>query len=636
MRYVFALTALALAAVFVVLGIGQTTFLRGEDSRQAVAKPDSSVNYSVIPAEALLAEEGQATIVVEGKKTSFAGYGSAADVEAWLAPYDHQEFTYDKASGTLEGELVPAKAPVLSEQEQKAVSETAATAPVPTEPRNPAGSDLWVGEIVGEGPQTLFVDANESTSVIIASNGSSAQPGKLSLVWVKNATAPWFGPLMVLAGFFALLGILLYLLAVDHDKRSSGPQRGQRGFFLGLRALIRERRQRLAERREQKREAKQVGAVARVALAGATVAVVALTATGCSARYWPSFEERESNKVANVTPEPTESADATATEQEGAAAQVAPVPVSEAQLRRILTRISETTIEADETLSTDLAKTRYAGSALSQREANYKIRAAVSSTPPPLELTGVLLDYQLIQSTSGWPRTILATTESRYSDLQEPPTDADGKPLKSPALSVLLKQDSVYSNFVVHSVAEIRGGTIFPEAAAVDEGVALLPNDVKTLELAPKDVGIAFGQVLAQGEAAPDYDKFDVTDDLLLEQMGQAWVVKSQEEAAARSETVEYSLEMSQQDDVVTLTTGAGGAIVSVTINEKHIAKSTQARGLVKLSPSVKALSGLDGSKKSIYQLWQHQMLFFVPNVDSGEKIRVLGSTTAMTGAGEG
>lgn len=644
MRYVFAITALALAAVFAVMGIGQITFLSGPASVSATIVPDKKLHYSVIPGDVLIAEDGQASLELHGKPVAFAGYGSTADVEAWVAPFDHEVFSYDSATGELTGRTVSGVLPASTAQ--KSVESPQSS----TDFRNPAGSDLWLGEVSGKGDLTLYTDATAEMSMIFASDGSNPQPTNVQLVWLQNQNAPWFGPLMLLAAIFAALGLVLYLLAVDHNRRAVGPRRGKTGPFQGLRDIASEgygkakrkvtkaagssdaesssADEKDAEPRSEGEQGTQSKAHKRVAIGFASIALItAVATTGCSARYWPQAPETDAQATSSATAGAAGESEATA---------LPPIPVSEPQLHSIVSRISTLADEADKALSADQIKTRFLGAALSQREANYKIRAAVNTTPAPLELTANLLGYNLIQSTEGWPRTILATTKSAWPAGQEVAKDAAGDPIESPALALLLRQESPYSNYMVHSVIEVRGGIVFPEAAAADEGVAVLPTDTNTLLLPPIQVGTAFGEILTQGDKAPSYKLFDVKDDPLLTQMGAAWVAKAQAEAASKGESVEYTIETSQADDVVALSTGATGALVSVTVNEKHIAKTTQARGSVKLTPSVKALSGLEGSKKSIYQLWQHQMLFFVPTQGVDEKIRVLGSTTAMTGAGEG
>jgi hypothetical protein len=624
-RYVLAFTSLALAAVFAILGVGQVTFLSGPSSLRAPLATESDIHYSVISSDVLLSQPGQASLVIEGKGVAFAGYGSSRDVQAWVAPYEHQLFSLDTETNQILSENI---AGVTPEAIPKAAEQYPADA---TDFKNPAGSDLWLGEVVGDEKLTLFTDATEDTSVIFASNGMKPQPAMVELAWIQPRSAPWFGPLMVLAGFFAVLGLFFYLLAVDHDKRKTGPRRGRNKPFQGIRDIVAERREEFKQRQAAKKNTDHSTLRSASKLA-VLVVTSSLVLSGCSANYWPSMNSSDESSSASpsATPEPEPS------NGEVQQAALPPVPVSEPALKGIVAKIATVAAEADVAASTELAQQRFVGSALAQRDANYKIRGKVPETPLPLSITSQLVGYNLIQSTDGWPRTILASTNSSFPEGQEPPVDENGIELKSPVLALVMKQESPYSNYLVQSVIEVRGGVVFPEAAAVEKGVAVLPKDSKTLVLAPNQVGLAFGEILAQGEAAPSYALFDVTDEPLLEQLGQAWVAKAQAEAAERGESVEYSIEMGQADDVVALSTGAGGALVSVTINEKHIARSTQERGSVKLTPSVEALSGLSGSKRSVYQLWQSQMLFFVPNAESGEKIRILGSTTAMTGAGEG
>lgn len=638
MRYVFAITSLALAALFAIMGIGQLTFLSGPPATSQELKVNPKMHYSVIESDVLMSNPGQATLQIEGSGVVFAAYGTSRDVAAWVAPFEHEVFSLKEGTTEIESKKVAA---VQLDEKALAIAEYPTSA---TDYKNPAGSDLWLSEAVQEKKVTLYTDADETTSIIFASDGKGAQPTNVTMLWLKDRNAPWFGPLMLLSLIFALLGLVLYLLAVDRDRRSKGPRRGKTGPLQGLRDLWGDALKSLKERRSGTTTEHPEAVVepetrtTRVAtrgltlfLAGLTVTTV-LATTGCSPRYWPAPSETPSATPTTSEPVDPELPVDEAEEQ----IELPPVPVTEPHLKAILIRIADLSGKADADRSEDLIKSRFVGSALDQRVANYKIRGAVPETAAPVQLTSDLAGYNLIQSTEGWPRTILATVDSRFPEGTTPPTGSDGKPVSSPTLALLLKQVSPYSNYFVHDVVEIRGGVVFPEAISAEEGVAVVPNNTAALLLPPGEVGDAFAQILVQGEAAPNNKLFDLKNDPLLAQMGKAWLEKAQAEAASKGESVQYSLDIRQADDTVALSTGADGALVTVTVNEKHIATSTQARGSVKLTPSVQALSGLSGSKKSIYQLWQHQMLFFVPNEGSATKIQVLGSTTAMTGAGEG
>lgn len=640
MRYVFALTALALSAIFIIFGIGQITFLAIDDRVSAEIRPDTSVHYSVIPGEVLAAQPGQPSISVADQKWAFVGFGSLADVETFVKPFDHEVFAFDAETNTLVGSIVGGVVPTLSAE--NAIVKTS------KDFQDPSNSDLWRIAAAGDGKQTITIeedrDALAGTAVIIASNGENPQPARASFAWLKNPNLPLVGPFIVTGLFFALVGLVLYLLQVDSDKRRSGPQRGQKGFLLGLRAIARERWRDWQERRSAKKastvtqpttDAPETNSGATATRSSRSKALLALglgatlviSLSGCSPRYWPQPAAEE--------PEVITTEEAAPGEQE-TASEVPPVPVTQEQIERIMRNISATSAQADAEANIDLMKTRFSGAAMAQREANYKIRGAVPETPLPLQLTANLLDYELVQSTEGWPRTMLVTVASAYPPGVEAPVNDEGQKLSSAALSLLMTQTSPFTNYMVQSLAEIRGGTVFPQAAAVEVGTTLLPNTLSSLLLSPAATGEAFSKILVEGEAAPNYNLFDIDGDPLLSQMGNAWLTKAQQEATSKNEAVEYRIEVTPADDTVALSTGTGGALVSVTLNEKHIAKSTLSRGSVKLSPGVKALSGLDGAKPSVYQLWQHQMLFYVPSAELNEKIRVLASTTAMTGAGLG
>src|SRR5690606_5017935 len=101
------------------------------------------------------------------------------------------------------------------------------------------------------------------------------------------------GPLLAAGGLLALVGVILYLLAVDHDRRGPGPRRGRKGPLLGIRDLF-TGRGRKTENTTSPTDAKSPQgalkhrAMRRIALPSLGLAVV-LGVSGCSADYWPDF-----------------------------------------------------------------------------------------------------------------------------------------------------------------------------------------------------------------------------------------------------------------------------------------------------------------------------------------------------------
>src|SRR5699024_8203179 len=87
--------------------------------------------------------------------------------------------------------------------------------------------------------------------------------------------------------------------------------------------------------------------------------------SGCSASYWPG--------QAPATP------DAVGENPAGeGTSKVAPVPVTDGQIDRIVHDIAKVARISDEELDAEKLEDRFTGAALEQRAANYKIRDAVS------------------------------------------------------------------------------------------------------------------------------------------------------------------------------------------------------------------------------------------------------------------
>src|SRR5690606_1063483 len=147
-------------------------------------------------------------------------------------------------------------------------------------------------------------------------------------VWVQDRRTPWAGPLLVAGGALAILGGILYLLAVDHDRRGLGPRRGRRGPFQGLRNLVRRGGTAGGSGTRAGRGMKSIIAVPILGL------TLALGLSGCSASYWPSMSPKPSAST------PTDEAES----------NVAPIPITQSQIDRIIHDIVRVADEADEEL----------------------------------------------------------------------------------------------------------------------------------------------------------------------------------------------------------------------------------------------------------------------------------------------
>lgn len=634
MRYLLAIAALVLSGVLLLLGIGQRTFLAGPSEISFPVDTKSETGYAVVDGAELGKVSGQANVVVKGKG-AFVATGATRDVLGWVEPFRHAELTVDaKQDRVLSAMVAPAvvDAPPGGEAKEP-------------EPLDPRGSDLWLEERViddaGSGAETgtlrVPVSLAADQSVLIASDGRSPMPEDVSLVWAQDRNTPWAGPLLVAGGLLALVGGVLYLLAIDHDRRGLGPRRGRRGPLQGIRNAFRRRGRRRGEGAQpgagegtaRMRATRRSRAAAIPALGVA----VALGLSGCTAGYWPQFGS-----------EPVEKAP-----QEQSSA-IAPVPVTDQQLQRIVGDVAAVAAQGDDALDAQALGKRFTGDALAQRTANYTIRAAMSDygVVPP-RITDQELDYELVQSTESWPRTLFVTVASKsgkadaagdpsppaaQGETQQPQADAQtDEKTASPSLALILTQETPQQNYQVSRVIALRGGISMPQAAPAEEGTALLANDIESLVLPPGEVGAAFAAVLQDGADSPQGKAFDLANEPLLKNYGQARAAAQQQQSDDKGQTMAFSATARQGDaQTVALSTGVGGALVATTVIEEQIVDAAGGRYKPQAQDAVTALSGLEGEQEKLVQEVSHQLLFYVPSKTDGSKIQLLGVTSELVG----
>jgi hypothetical protein len=253
-RFVLAISALVLAGIMLILGIGQTTFFAGPRMISHSTELSNEHGQVVIPAEAFNAVAGQANVSVTGVDP-FIGVGHQRDVQAWVAPFGHESISFELQPNELvstsvraDADAAEAYATLVEAEEDEQLS-----------PPSPIGSDLWLeqrtidqnGAAVAEENQEqanlattsntvslrmpVSLKPNQAVFVTVAEPGESA---KVALEWIQDRRAPWAGPLLVGGGLLAVIGAVLYLLAVDHDRRGLGPRRGRRGPLQGIRNVF--------------------------------------------------------------------------------------------------------------------------------------------------------------------------------------------------------------------------------------------------------------------------------------------------------------------------------------------------------------------------------------------------------------
>ncbi|MEV7798052.1 glycosyl transferase [Microbacterium foliorum] len=654
MRFVWAVVAFVLAAGLIAAGIAQRTIFMGPSTQEVSVAVDEPAPYVLLDGDVLRENPGSQTLLVRGEGDIFAAYGRTADMQAWLADASYNHVTAGN-DGELETELIPAGAITDGATATPAPAESPAPeeTPVPSETpaedgaapeagRNPAGSDLWLDSFTET--DALIVDKMqlpEGVSLIIAYDGTADAPDDITISWPLDTSTPLAGPLMAAGAAMLLVGLVLYVLAIRHQRRGRGPRRKGPGPLpatepIDVAQLPPSERAAIetssadatadsdssgapanaagagqedsddaagedAPERDRKTERRATTTGRRRLLALPTLAVTALLASGCSPDSWPQFGEG--------TPSPSPSATVIAPDNQK------PPAVTESQARRILQEVSTTLADADAAMDIALAGTRLDGPALTARTTEYALRTAVPETPVPAAIPTDDVEVVLPEATDRWPRTVLLLSKSAGDDTVPP-------------VILTMTQQDPWSNYKVTTMAEMSADAVFPEVAAPWLGTSLVPDDSAFLSLPPSELAETFADIVDTGETSASYGLFDEISQNLAQSIRdsrQAVVQNLADNGAA--ETSQTAFDIIPADSApVSMATLDSGAIVAVSLVDTESVTPTSADAVIRFGDNAqaKALTGVTESAKGVTTKYEFQLFFSVPAQGSTEQIRLL------------
>lgn len=653
MRFVWAVVAFVLAAVLIGAGIAQRTIFEGPSTQLTRVEVEEPAPFLLMDGDVLRSNPGAQTLQIRGDGEIFAAYGRTADMKAWLADSDYNEVSVGKG-GALDVEHVTAPEADADEPEAPATEEPATEEPATEEPateepateepateepatRNPIGSDLWLDSFSKS--DTLIADnlqLPEGVSVLISYDGSQSAPDDVVVSWPLDNSTPWAGPLLAAGGVVLLIGLVLYVLGIRHQRRGRGPRRKGPGPLpvtepIDLAALPASERAAIGasttggsknpapeaasapdkiEDGEIVDESKDEGTQRSVSsarprrrrlLALPALGVTVLLAAGCSAESWPQLDEP------TATPSPTPTVIAPENQK--------PPAVTEAQATRILGDISATLVEADTNMDIELAATRLDGPALAVRTTEYALRTALPETVPPAAIPTDKVEVVLPEATDRWPRTVLLLSKSTSDDTLPP-------------VILTATQQDPWSTYKVSNIAEMSADVALPDVAASWLGTSLVPADSAFLTVPPADLAAAFADVVDTGETSASYGLFDE------QALSLATSIRDSRQTVAQglidkgaSETSATSFDIAPTDaSPVSLTTLDSGAIVSVSLIDSETVTPKSADVSIRWgeNPQAKALTGVTESAKGIVTKYEFQLFFSVPAQGSTEQIRLL------------
>ena len=580
MRFVLAIVLFVVAFVSMGLGIAQRTFLAGPSKVTESAVVDSTAPFTIIDGATLNAHDGTQSLSVSGGDGVFVAYGRTVDVMAWVGDASFTELSSPKDVESTEFTVKTIRG-----------SET--------EVPNPVGSDLWIQEFTSENQLTRKLNVPNDISMIIASDGAHPAPANIAVTWPIDNSTPWSGPLL-LGGVGALLaGIIALLWALVHARKVRGPRRKTPRMPRNPKPP----RLKPAPQRRAIEAPDKVGSHGRrrlfVALAGASIGAVALA--GCS-----------TPGDALTAPSPSASLVSDTAELESPA-------VTGPQVKRILLRISETLVAADEAKDATAAATRLDGPALELRKANYVIRTADAAIAAPAPIPTGSVDVLLPEQNDGWPRSVFAVV-----------TDANN-PTAAPT-AVLLTQESPRDNYKVQYTMSLDHD--LPKVAPSSIGATKLQNDSKLLLVEPEQLATQYGDVLIKGKESEYFDVFASEGDNLQAALGPEY--KAARNAELQPSAVAEFTDAAGPGTVVAFATNDSGALVAVDLRENENRRPVEAGAAITSQGEVKALSGKAQSTRGFATSFAVQILFYVPPVTApDQKVKVLGFSQGLVSAAE-
>lgn len=585
-RFIAAFVVFAIALVFLGTGIAFKVFSGPRSITESVTLAGTA-QYAVVDSSVLSFRPGVQNVILSGGTTNVVGYGRTIDVLSWIGESPYLNVTRG-STGTISSRLVT---PDVTE---------GATAPTIL---NPVGSDMWLEHSSGEAAATLSMNLPPEMSVILSSDGVEPVSPRVAFVWpLAPPTFLWMqdDQLLFLGGGITLVGVAIYLWALSHYRAKQGPRRKTPKPPKPRKITHSPHRGISAERTRGRR----AGPRRRALIALPLTAALTLGLASCASPF--------PNAGAPSTPTPT------STSANPGGVELPPVAVTEAQMRVIMSKLSEVATNADTNLDANVASARFAGAALNARSANYSIRLGDPALAAIPAIPDTVPSLFLPESSNSWPRSLFAVFQPAAKSAK------GGEDDKTPTIALILQQTSPRENYKVIYQTNLQANETVPEVAAADVGTVAVPADSKLLLLPPDRVAAAYADVLALGEQSSFYESFQSNGDLLRSSL-------QAERAQQNAENVVITYtNVAGTGPVVALATTSAGALVSVSVDEIVRFEPQGGRSL-KLTGALKALAGTELAPKPINATYQFQLLFFVPAIGSTEKISLVGYSENLT-----
>ena len=445
---------------------------------------------------------------------------------------------------------------------------------------NPVPSDMWRSVDQSDSELSVALNSADESAVLITNNGFDAPPANISLKWLIPFDLTVSNSLLGAGGVILLGAIIINFWAYYTMRKNRGPKRRIPKAPQGPK--YRSKRKRSAPARGR-RSAKNYA----VALTSGILTVGLLA--GCS-------------PLPSASPSPTATVDPNAD----------PAVLNQDQIKALVTEVSTITIKADAAKDPRILAARFTGPALEARQAHYILMSKSKAIKPLDPVSDQVISFTLPAASREWPRTVMVVTNSKKTG-------------KLPQMLVLQQKDP-RSLYQVWYDIDMLPSVKFPTVPAAEIGAIPVAADSLFLKLAPNTIAQSFGVAIDQGASSEAASWFDVENDPFYQQ-----VSKSQADtiASLRTAKVTVTHQLANQN-VISLATSDSGALVALFSTDTYTIKPAKRKTAVAVEGNEKLLYGKKGSTKGIRTIYGDLLLFYVPGVQSEEKIRTLGATQVL------
>lgn len=541
-----------------LVGVAQRTIWAPPPANVLSLEYDAENHFAIIDHETLSTYPGNPTVTVFGDEKTFVSSARESDIRAWIAD---SSFTSIQVKDAESLELEP----VSNFGLDLALS--------------PRGSDLWRDEANGKQQAELAVTNEHDAAVLIATDGLSASPGKVTVSWPIAYDLTPSNINLIVAGVLLAAALVINLFSVSEERKRRRPQRRVPKAPQGPKT--RGRKSNLEIPRRGRRVARKVS----VATSG--LLVLGLL-SGCAPAAAPS------------DPTPSPSSDVIAD----------PPVLIESQIQKIVSNVAMWAKKADGATDKSMLLTRFEGAAQQMRTTYYYLMSK-STKNEALPIIEERVTWSLPASSTIWPRTLMVVTDAEDTNLPQ---------------MLIMSQSSPRSQYKVSFVISLVPGAALPPVAAADAGAIPVASDSAYLKVVPRELPPTYGDVIDKGTLSEFYELFDLENDKYYADVSALEKAQVQKLTKAKIKFRHYL----GSSKVLSLSTASGGALVAVYMKDDYTIKPIKVGSGVTVSGNEKILLGSAGSVKGVRSTYGNMMIFYVPPLSADEKTTLLGVTQGL------